>query len=272
MSLIKPIGDQKILQKKPPRSVKYEHVQSSVDTGISMSKLLKKIAEDGVPKRDEKFGRMKNTEIAKFVYIKVQKEKPEEDEDEALYEAEISSRNSAADAVHQVNPIMVKSRLSSEITSEENTILLLDIRDIDEYKKCHIISSVCYPASTMNRSVNPFTAEMLHFKNHPVKKIVLYDNDEKTVINAANVMFERGFDNVYILNKGLIGFVEKYSELIEGEIPEEWLPKPVKKKATSTNNTSQTGNSTSRTQKSTSTTKTSITTIKKTTTTAKPWK
>ncbi|EFC47217.1 predicted protein [Naegleria gruberi] len=109
-------------------------------------------------------------------------------------------------------------------------VLLLDVRDTDEYSVCHIQTAYRYPAATVNRTVNPFTPEMLSFKNHPLKKIVIYDRDEKIACPAANLLFEKGFDNIVVLSGGLQEFFQKHPELIVGEVPKEWYPPVLKKK------------------------------------------
>ena len=55
--------------------------------------------------------------------------------------------------------------------------------------------------------MNPFTADILEFKNRePNRIIVLYccDTSVATAISAANQFYEKGFDNVFILSGGEI--------------------------------------------------------------------
>ena len=66
-------------------------------------------------------------------------------------------------AVHQTEPILVKQRLKEDVNDVDNMVLLLDVRDVDEYAVCHIGTAYRYPAATVNRTVNPFTPEMLSF-------------------------------------------------------------------------------------------------------------
>lgn len=49
--------------------------------------------------------------------------------------------------------------------------------------------------------------------------------DERSGTQYAKILFEKGFDNVYLLSGGIEKFYEDYHELIEGiELPP--LPKP----------------------------------------------
>jgi centrosomal protein CEP41 len=56
----------------------------------------------------------------------------------------------------------------------------------------------------------------LRFKNHPDKIIVIYMNDERNGTHQAKLLFEKGFDNVYLLSGGIEGFLETNYDLVEG--------------------------------------------------------
>ena len=52
--------------------------------------------------------------------------------------------------------------------------------------------------------------------------------DERTGTHFAKILFEKGFDNVYLLSGGIGKFYENHNELVEGtELPP--LPKPSNK-------------------------------------------
>ena len=52
--------------------------------------------------------------------------------------------------------------------------------------------------------------------------------DERTGTHFAKILFEKGFDNVYLLSGGIEKFYENHTELVEGtELPP--LPKPSEK-------------------------------------------
>lgn len=80
--------------------------------------------------------------------------------------------------------------------------LLLDLRDKDDYEKCHIISALSYPTAMLSRSVNNETKELLAYKNQPGKIVVVYDDDEKIGPRAATTLVERGYDNIFLLSGG----------------------------------------------------------------------
>ena len=63
-------------------------------------------------------------------------------------------------------------------------------------------------------------------------------DDERQGTHYAKLLFEKGFDNVYLLSGGLEKFLETNYDLVEGlKVPEQVKPKEkksVKKSATST--------------------------------------
>ncbi|XP_074759674.1 centrosomal protein of 41 kDa isoform X4 [Athene noctua] len=80
--------------------------------------------------------------------------------------------------------------------------LLLDVRDRDAYDQCHIIGAYSYPIATLSRTMNPYTNNILEYKNAHGKIIILYDNDERLASQAATTMCERGFENLFMLSGG----------------------------------------------------------------------
>ncbi|XP_051979101.1 LOW QUALITY PROTEIN: centrosomal protein of 41 kDa [Xyrauchen texanus] len=105
--------------------------------------------------------------------------------------------------------------------------LLLDVRDRDQYDQCHIISAYSYPIATLSRTMNPYTKEVLDYKNTSGKIIILYDEDERIASQAATTMCERGFDNLFMLSGGLKVIAQKFPEgMTTGSIPISCLPSP----------------------------------------------
>ncbi|KAL0483542.1 41 kD caentrosomal protein A [Acrasis kona] len=135
-----------------------------------------------------------------------------------------------------------KSELAKKmmINEEDNkTFMLLDVRDADDFTRCHLLGAVHYPAPMLSRSVNPLLPEMYSFKNKEGKLLIIYDYDEKIVIPLGNLFFEKGFDNVEVLTGGLKDFGVQFPELIQGTLPEDpTLKKTVKKKPSSSPPTS----------------------------------
>ncbi|XP_059392966.1 centrosomal protein of 41 kDa [Carassius carassius] len=105
--------------------------------------------------------------------------------------------------------------------------LLLDVRDREQYDQCHITSAYSYPIATLSRTMNPYTKEVLDYKNASGKIIILYDEDERIASQAATTMCERGFENLFMLSGGLKVVAQKFPEgMTTGSIPISCLPSP----------------------------------------------
>ena len=51
--------------------------------------------------------------------------------------------------------------------------------------------------------MNPFTAQILVFRNaEPSKIIILYDDNESRAVPCGNLFYEKGVDNVFIISGG----------------------------------------------------------------------
>uniref|UniRef100_A0A8C9NGW7 Centrosomal protein 41 n=1 Tax=Serinus canaria TaxID=9135 RepID=A0A8C9NGW7_SERCA len=98
--------------------------------------------------------------------------------------------------------------------------LLLDVRDREAYEQCHIVGAYSYPIATLSRTMNPYTNNILEYKNAHGKIIIVYDNDERLASQAATTMCERGFENLFMLSGGLKVLAQKIPEgLITGTLP-----------------------------------------------------
>ena len=81
--------------------------------------------------------------------------------------------------------------------------LLLDVRDGDAYRQCHIIGAQHFPATRLSRATNQYTKEMMVYKNAAGRLIVVYDEDERIAPGVAATLAQRGMDNVFLLSGGL---------------------------------------------------------------------
>ena len=105
----------------------------------------------------------------------------------------------------------------------ECPFLLLDVRDEEEYENCHIQGAKLYPKARLSRATNQFTPEILAFKAHPEKMIIVYDDYGKMSAEAAQMFAERGFDNIFLLHEGLAAFADEFPNLVGPNAP----PPPV---------------------------------------------
>ncbi|KAG8440078.1 hypothetical protein GDO86_006030 [Hymenochirus boettgeri] len=131
-----------------------------------------------------------------------------------------------------------KSKESSSMSKlldkpyEDCPFLLLDVRDRDCYDQCHIIGAKNYPTAMLARTMNPFTSEILQFRNAHGKIIILYDEDERVAIQTATTMCERGFENLFMLSGGLKVIAQKFPKgLTTGTFPSTCLSHQVQTKS-----------------------------------------
>ncbi|XP_062277072.1 centrosomal protein of 41 kDa [Scomber scombrus] len=105
--------------------------------------------------------------------------------------------------------------------------LLLDVRDRDEFDRCHIISAHSFPIALLSRTMNPYTKEVLEYKNAAGKIIIVYDEDERIASQAATTMCERGFENLFLLSGGLKLISQRFPEaMTTGSIPTSCFSSP----------------------------------------------
>lgn len=56
---------------------------------------------------------------------------------------------------------------------------------------------------------------MHRYRNKPDVLIVLYMDDERHGVQATKLIFEKGFDNVYLMSGGYSAFAKLHPEMIE---------------------------------------------------------
>jgi len=92
---------------------------------------------------------------------------------------------------------------SVQLKKRDRPYLILDIRDVDDYKRGRLVTSKSYPFPRLMRSVNYETKDMLKFKNVQGKLIIVADADESMAARFASTLIQRGYDNVFVLSGGL---------------------------------------------------------------------
>ncbi|XP_005950534.1 centrosomal protein of 41 kDa isoform X2 [Haplochromis burtoni] len=161
------------------------------------------------------------------------------DANEVCYTAR-STLLSVISGVGELNIDRNNQKMASELVSSPEPTdrpytdcpyLLLDVRDRDEYDCCHIISAHSFPIAMLSRTMNPYTKEVLEYKNAPGKIIIVYDEDERIASQAATTMCERGFENLFMLSGGLRVIAQKFpSGMTTGSIPASCLSSPTSSK------------------------------------------
>ncbi|XP_030588047.1 centrosomal protein of 41 kDa isoform X2 [Archocentrus centrarchus] len=161
------------------------------------------------------------------------------DTKEICYSAR-STLLSVISGVGELNMDRNNQKMASELVSSPEPddrpypdcpYLLLDVRDCDQYDCCHIISAHSFPIAMLSRTMNPYTKEVLEYKNAAGKIIIVYDEDERIASQAATIMCERGFENLFMLSGGLKVIAQKFpSGMTTGSIPSSCLSSPTSSK------------------------------------------
>mmetsp|Transcript_2404 Transcript_2404/g.3674 ORF Transcript_2404/g.3674 Transcript_2404/m.3674 type:complete len:243 (-) Transcript_2404:124-852(-) len=213
----------KATEKKVPQNPKYANVQSSIDTGASARKVTT-VSEKAVAKRrDEIFKRIKQSTLARLI--------KENEQSESIYalggdDGPVDDRASAASVAGGVS---VAGTMISQVGSvvsvcetdvsvqQAKSMLLLDVREPDEFAACHIQSAQNYPMRMLAQ--DRVTPELHRFKSESDKLLVIYHNTDRSTADPATTFIEKGFQNVYAVSGGLQEFFENYPECCEGDFP-----------------------------------------------------
>jgi len=241
----KGIGDANLLQKRIPRSARYRNVRGRVDTGASMSRHLARVDEIQQNYRIQRGELFKRLRLSTFAQLMLQvdsvnkmedSQEPLEDEDEIIAPKPVETNRSITclDVINGTGELNLKEQNRLDALPEQPPVpivetpyaqmpyLLVDVRDKESFAQCHIITAKSYPATNFSRTMNPFSHEMLQFKNVDGKIIIIYDVDELIAIECASTMCQRGFENVFILSGGLRVIAQKLPRgLVTGSLPYE---------------------------------------------------
>jgi rhodanese-related sulfurtransferase len=97
----------------------------------------------------------------------------------------------------------------------QTQFLLLDLREPEEYDLWRIKESINFPAPNIAR--DKVIPELYRFRNAPDKLIIIYMNDERQGTQYAQILAEKGYENVFLLSGGIEAFLEDFTELVEGK-------------------------------------------------------
>ncbi|XP_035866808.1 centrosomal protein of 41 kDa isoform X5 [Phyllostomus discolor] len=211
MSVRRHIGNPEYLTKRIPQNPKYQHIKSRLDTDN----------DSGTSDPDAEITARTNGKGSPG------EQSPSPVQFINSVGAGDSSRSTLQSVISGVGELDLDKGLVKK--AEPNTkdkpypdcpFLLLDVRDRDSYQQCHIVGAYSYPIATLSRTMNPYSNDILEYKNAHGKIIILYDDDERLASQAATTMCERGFENLFMLSGGLKVLAQKFPEgLITGSLP-----------------------------------------------------
>ncbi|RYG70437.1 rhodanese-like domain-containing protein [archaeon] len=201
------------MERRVPKSNKYDHVTATLDTGVTVNKVKHVTAREYAKRRDEIFFRITRHQLYELY------SEYEQDEYETISETHAVDSKPRVVTYHEEDkPVYTKP------------YLILDMRDTNDYNTCHLLQARSFPDTLLRR--DQYHPEIYRFRNKEEHLIILYCNDEKISQEAAAVMVTRGIDNIYLLSGGLAQFAADYSAFVEGEVPRELVPVSTPSKAT----------------------------------------
>merc|ERR1719277_1815475 len=109
--------------------------------------------------------------------------------------------------------------IDTDTTLDESwDLVLVDLREPEEFDRCHLPLAISYPAAKINR--DQFPPELHRCKRDSTKLLVVYHTDDQATAGAATLLVQKGWENVHGLSGGFEEMVTSYPEVLEGEIPE----------------------------------------------------
>ena len=181
-------------------SSKFQNVGAKIDHG---KKERKTIADEDVFRvlrmKGENYGRIAPKQLAKFIMAG---------------KAALTLNTKLNDVQTLRNGLYPTKPPPAE--TNDPKILLIDLRSIQEYLSGHIKNSVSMPAA--NIQIDKVFSQLNIYKNKPDKLLVFYNDDERHGMQQIKIIFEKGFDNCYLLSGGALMFSKLYPELMEGTV------------------------------------------------------
>ena len=192
----KPLG---FFDKKIVASKKYKDVTSTINTGLTVNKVKNVTANECSKRRQEIYYRLSHNQLSKLF------EEYEQDEHEAVAAV-------ANDLNENRGPKIVTYHENSQALNQK-PYLILDCREIDEYRNCHILQARNYSFTAMRR--DQMHPEIYQFKNKEGAMIILYCDDERISREAAKLMVDRGIDNIFLLSGGISSLTHLFTRSLE---------------------------------------------------------
>lgn len=226
------------LDRKTPRNNKYAQVKSTLDTGMSMSKVELITARQYLRRRDELFKRVGPATCQELIEDYQDQTETifamgqDAEEDQAQKQDEEQARhNDSGTSLYMSGPVSPSSepvirqnsaeKYNGGVYNESNErapFLFLDVREKQDYNACHIACARSFPANNLKH--DKISPELYHYKNRDGYVIVLYDMDDRMGRNVATMFTEKGYENIFLLTGGLELFATKCPTLVEGRLPE----------------------------------------------------
>lgn len=184
-----------------PESKKYSHIGPRLSTGPTQNKVRYLTNNQVLRRRDEPFLRISKEELAELF-----EEYEKHDEEHVASNIHGSDGGGPRVCIHS----------EDDQATYERPYLILDVRSPEAYEACHILQARSMPQRFLMQ--DKMHAEMYAFRNCDGKLIILYDDHERLAAAAAHQLVHRGFENVFVLSRGIVAFAEHFAPYVEGDV------------------------------------------------------
>lgn len=264
------IGDQNLLQKKIVRNPRYANVESRLDTGASLSRHQRRvddIQENFKIRPNEIFKRVKLSALAELILQVAEQDRMNAADDaaphpsagilpgnkEPEYRPAIRTYSShtglgprtytqlsdvisgvGSRDIHTANDSGRGDSPSDAAPYKDCPYLLLDVQSEVNFEKCHVRGATQYDPTALNRTMNPYSKQLLQYINAENKIIVVYDDHEENGVATKVVtnLTERGINNAFLLSGGLKLIARRgLHSLVTGPYPRACFTEDIQKAA-----------------------------------------
>ncbi len=187
------------MERKIPKSEKYAHVRSVLDTGLTVDKVKTVTAREFAKRRGEIFFRLTASQLY-----------------ELYREYEQDEYESIKDSATGVGGRIVTYNEEDEPTYNK-PYLILDVREADVFRRSHLLQARSFPHAVLRR--DQYHPDIYRFRNKSESLIIVYCDDERVSTAVAKDLVDRGTDNIYLLTGGINEFAVDFPSFIEGDIP-----------------------------------------------------
>jgi len=220
-----------VSDKKVPVSTKYQGIQSKLDTGASASKRPPPMPVNAKAQLiNEEFKRIRPATLSRLI-----QEQQEEGLESVFNLADNDDRDDCASqsSMRVARPAPTRSRaagsvasmagsvvsvVAADATTAERKMVLLDLRDADDYERCRLPTAISYPATKLNR--DQIIPELYKCKRDTSVLLVVYHRNDHVTAEIATQLSRKGWESVHALSGGFEEMVSSYPEILDGDVPE----------------------------------------------------
>eukprot|EP00953_Heterococcus_sp_UTEX-ZZ885_P034280 17771-Heterococcus_DN1.PRE.1 len=245
------------MERKIPTNPRYAHVGSRLDTGLTVDKVRSSasLCNLNCTTSQQQRAIAQNTPAAidavkpKVKYVTAKEYLKRRDEPhyrvtpgqlaDLLSEYEQDQQEGVQDidahrGIDGNGPVVVTYD-EEAVAVYDRPYLIIDLRPPEEFARYRVTQARSFPVVLLNQ--DRMTAELFRYRNKDGCLIILYDDEERAAVHAAQTLLHRvsstynglltvtyaalaGFDNLYVLTGGLQAFCELHPNYIEGTLPE----------------------------------------------------